>query len=252
MGKIEQVVDLLAKSKSCVAFTGAGVSTESGIPDYRSPGGVWATSDPVYYDQFLASPESRYEYWRQKSLTHAEFERAKPNVAHEVLASWEQAGKLRGVVTQNIEGKHREAGSQHVLELHGTAREVSCLDCGERWPAGPWVEQFLNEDRVPDCPQCGGRLKHATVSFGQQLPADVLEQAQQWARECDLFFALGSSLVVYPAASLPEIAKIGGAKLVIINRTETALDYQADVIINEELGPTLKAIDQCWRDRDES
>lgn len=248
MGKIEQIAEWLYESQSCVAFTGAGISTESGIPDYRSPGGVWATSDPVYFDQFLASAESRYEYWRQKSLTHAEFERAKPNVAHEILASWEQAGKLRGVVTQNIEGKHREAGSQQVLELHGTAREVSCLDCGERWPAAQWVEQFLSEDCVPDCPACGGRLKHATVSFGQQLPTDVLEQAQQWARECDLFFALGSSLVVYPASGLPEIAKIAGAKLVIINRTDTALDYLANAIINEELGPTLKAIDYYWRD----
>ena len=232
----------LAESQSAVAFTGAGISTESGIPDFRSPGGVWAKNDPVYFDDFMRSADSRYEYWRQKAEAHGDFAEAVPNVTHETLARWEQQGRLRGVITQNIDGLHQDAGSGNVLELHGTAREIACMDCDWREPAAPWVTQFLDEDRVPDCPACKGRLKHATVSFGQSLPTEVLRTASQWASEADLFLALGSSLVVEPAASLPRLARDRGARLVILNRDTTPLDAIANLIVNAPLGALFSAI----------
>lgn len=232
----ELLLNWLAESLSTVAFTGAGISTESGIPDFRSPGGVWAKNDPVYFDDFMASADSRYEYWRQKAEAHGDFADASPNITHETLAAWEQRGDLRGVITQNIDGLHQDSGSQNVLELHGTARDVACMDCDWRQPANSWVARFLAEDRVPDCPNCNGRLKHATVSFGQSLPTEVLRTASQWATESDLFIALGSSLVVHPAASLPQMARERGAKLVILNRDPTPLDTIANLIVNAPLG----------------
>ena len=222
-----------------VAFTGAGISTESGIPDFRSPGGIWAQSQPVMYNDFLRSEESRYEYWRQKAIAHQDFVGTEPNIGHQVLAEWEQAGWLRGVITQNIDGLHQDAGSRKVLELHGTAREVECLECKRRWPAGPWVEQFLAEDRAPRCSDCAGLLKHATISFGQQLDEAVLQTAIDWVGNCKLLIALGSSLVVEPAASLPRMAADVGARLVIINRDPTPLDSLADLVIHQQIGEAL-------------
>lgn len=238
----ELLLSWLAESQSTVAFTGAGISTESGIPDFRSPGGVWAKNDPVYYDDFMASADSRYEYWRQKAEAHRDFADASPNITHETLAAWENRGWLRGVITQNIDGLHHDAGSQSVLELHGTAREIACMDCDWREPADPCVARFLADDRVPDCPKCNGRLKHATVSFGQSLPTEVLRTASQWASESNLFLTLGSSLVVHPAASLPQMARERGAKLVILNRDPTPLDSIANLIVNAPLGELFKAM----------
>jgi len=232
----------LQAASSAVAFTGAGISTESGIPDFRSPQGIWAKAKPVYFHDFLTSPAARHEYWRQKSISHVDFAGAQPNDGHLALADWEASGRLRGVITQNIDGLHQAAGSRKVLELHGTAREVSCLSCCKRWPADPWVEQFLQTEKVPDCPDCGGLLKHATISFGQSLDAAVLEESFRMSRECDLFLALGSSLVVHPAAGLPEIAKQQGARLVIINREPTPLDGLADLVLHETIGPVLKRV----------
>ncbi|MBP88271.1 MAG: NAD-dependent deacetylase [Planctomycetaceae bacterium] len=241
----EQIAGWLAASKRPVAFTGAGISTESGIPDFRSPGGVWATNQPVCYDEFLRSSEARYEYWRQKAVAHRGFADAKPNLGHEALAKWESSGKLRGVITQNIDGLHQDAGSQQVLELHGTARFIACLDCAARFDAEEMVQKFIDVDTPPECPQCSGLLKHATISFGQSLPTEVLEQAMQWSRDADLFFAMGSSLVVQPAAGLPMLAKQSGARLVIINRDPTPQDELADAVIQASIGETLSAIDQC-------
>ncbi len=236
------IAEWLLTARSAVAFTGAGISTESGIPDFRSPGGVWATSQPVYFEEFLRDPLARFEYWRQKAVAHADFVQAEPNVAHRLLAAWEHAGRLAGVITQNIDGLHQIAGSATVWELHGTARQVGCLDCRFRDDAGPMVERFLAEQRVPDCPRCGGLLKHATVSFGQNLPPDVLAAAATAAQHADLFLAIGSSLVVEPAASLPALAKRSGAKLVIINRDTTPLDRLADLVVNARIGETFRTI----------
>ena len=240
---ITRVAAWLASAERPVVFTGAGISTESGIPDFRSPGGIWSKYRTVYYDEFMSSAEARHEYWRQKSEGHREFAAAEPNGGHRVIAAWEAAGKLRGVVTQNIDGLHQIAGNQNVLELHGTARKIQCQDCGARYEADPLVADFLSTDRVPVCRQCDkGRLKHATISFGQTLSAEVLQQAAQWCQEADLLLAIGSSLVVTPAADLPALTKQRGGRLVIINRDSTPLDTMADEVVHESIGATLTAI----------
>jgi NAD-dependent deacetylase len=174
---------------------------------------------------------------------HREFDAAQPNVGHQILARWETAGRIRGVITQNIDGLHQMAGSHCVLELHGTARQAACLDCSARYDINPLVAQFLATNVVPDCRACGGRLKHATVSFGQMLPPDVLMEATRWSRDADLMLAIGSSLVVTPAADLPRTAKERGARLVIINRDPTPLDSIADVVIRGSIGSLLTALD---------
>lgn len=220
------------------------MSTESGIPDFRSPGGVWAKYQPVYFSDFMASRDSRCEYWRQKCEAHREFADATPNSGHRVLADWESRGWVRGIITQNIDGLHQIAGNQQVLELHGTAREVQCMKCGERHPVQPFIDEFLESGEPPDCQQCGGPLKHATISFGQSLDECVLQQAAQWMTDSELVLALGSSLVVHPAAGLPSLAKQQGARCVIINRDPTPLDDVADLVINASLGETLAAVDR--------
>jgi NAD-dependent deacetylase len=240
----EQIARWLRDSANAVAFTGAGISTESGIPDFRSPGGVWATSQPVYFADFLQSADARLEYWRQKAALHDDMVRAQPNVAHRALAQWESSGNLRGVVTQNIDGLHQQAGSRQILELHGTAREICCLDCGERFDADEMVRGFQQSQEAPNCPHCDGFLKHATISFGQSLPEEVLSEAVLWARETDFFLVFGSSLVVEPAASLPRIAKQAGARLAIINRDATPLDTLADVTVNSGIGAAITSIER--------
>jgi len=238
-----QVAGWLREARSAVVFTGAGISTESGIPDFRSPNGVWARNTPVYYQEFLKSAAARFEYWRQKAEAAGDFEQAEPNVGHRVLAKWETADRVRGVITQNIDGLHQLAGSRRVLELHGTARWVGCLDCRARFEPVPLLAAFRAEQAVPDCPKCGGMLKSATVSFGQPLPTDVLDESTDWASECDLFLAIGSSLVVHPAAGLPALARRSGARLVIINREATDLDEMADAVIRTPIGEALSQID---------
>ncbi|GAB4143874.1 MAG: NAD-dependent deacylase [Planctomycetaceae bacterium] len=241
---LEALASLLANAKSAVAFTGAGVSTESGIPDFRSPGGVWSKYQTVYFDEFLRDPEARYEYWRQKAEAHVEFSAAQPNIAHQTLAKWESQNRLRGVITQNIDELHQIAGSKNVLELHGTARKVMCLQCSARFDADEMVRQFLAEDRVPICPECGGNTKHATISFGQSLDPDVLRESARWTNEADVFLAMGSSLVVEPAASLPRLAREHGAKLIILNRDPTPLDSLADIVIHDTLGSTFRRLNE--------
>ncbi len=241
---VSKVANWLSVAKSAIAFTGAGISTESGIPDFRSPGGIWSQSKPVYFDEFLRSEESRHEYWRQKSISHRDFADAQPNDGHTLLAGWEQQGRLRAVITQNIDGLHSLAGSKQVLELHGTARSVACLECGNRFDAEVMVAKFRAEDQVPKCDACGGITKHATISFGQPLPPDLLQKAIQLSKQADVFLAMGSSLVVEPAASLPRYAKQHGARLIIINRDPTPQDSQADVVIHASIGHTVQAIDR--------
>lgn len=240
--EIAIVANWLREAKCAIAFTGAGISTESGIPDYRSPGGVWAKNRVVYFQEFLDDADARIEAWRQKVLVRKDFKVVQPNAGHRALAKWEFEGRLKTILTQNIDGLHQIAGNKNVLELHGTAREVGCLECGVRWPATPWDEQFESTGVAPLCPHCGGYLKHAVISFGQRLSPSVLQDSWAWAKKADLFVALGSSLVVEPAASLPLVAKERGAKLVIINRDATTLDSAADCVINAPLGETLERI----------
>jgi NAD-dependent protein deacetylase/lipoamidase len=239
---IATVAGWLAASRSATVLTGAGISTESGIPDFRSPGGVWTKYRTVMFDEFMASADGRYEYWRQKCELHREFGPAQPNAGHRMLAEWEASGRIRGVITQNIDGLHQLAGSRRVLELHGTARQAACLDCRARFDIEPFIAQFNETNAVPDCPECGGRLKHATISFGQMLPPDVLMEATRWSREADLMLAIGSSLVVTPAADLPRVAKERGARLVIINRDPTPLDRIADATLCSSIGDVLTQV----------
>ncbi|MEZ6069863.1 MAG: Sir2 family NAD-dependent protein deacetylase [Pirellulales bacterium] len=190
----------------------------------------------------------RHEYWRQKYEAHRGFADAQPNDGHRCLAAWQRAGHLRAVITQNIDGLHQLACSDDVVELHGTAREVACIDCDGRYDPEPLMAQFGAEDRVPPCPDCGGRLKNATISFGQSLSSEVLERAVELARTADLLLAVGSSLVVEPAASLPRLAKQSGSRLVIINRDATPLDPLADIVINAPIGATLTQIADALND----
>lgn len=242
---IQQIADWLNESRSTVVLTGAGISTESGIPDFRSPGGIWSKYRTVYYEEFMSSKAARAEYWYQKAEMHREFFDSQPNDGHKVLAKWEQTGRLQAVITQNIDGLHQLAGNENVYELHGTARYIKCQDCEKMYDADPLVQQYLVNQELPLCEACGiDRLKHATVSFGQMLPEDVLETSIELCRQADLIFAIGSSLVVTPAANLPLMTKQSGGKLVIINRDETGLDDYADAVINAGIGETLMAIDE--------
>lgn len=237
---VSRLAEMLARSRRAVAFTGAGISTESGIPDFRSPGGVWSRYQPVTIQDFLANDEARRTFWRIRRESYADFSAAKPNAGHTALARLESAGRLEAIVTQNIDELHQMAGSRRVLELHGTARQVMCLSCERRWPAAEIQQRLEAGVETPTCDDCGGWLKSATVSFGQALPADVLAEATRISKRCDLFLAIGSSLVVQPAAMLPVHAKQAGAKLVIINKSETPLDDLADLLIQRSIGETFQ------------
>jgi NAD-dependent deacetylase len=240
---LERIADWLARAERCVVFTGAGVSTESGIPDFRSPGGVWSRTKPVLFDDYCRDPQAQLEYWRQRAETHVQFADAQPNKAHRAFARWEAQGRIRAVITQNIDGLHQLAGSLTVVELHGTAREVGCLECGARFDAAEMLEKFQATQSVPRCERCGGLTKHATISFGQALSPEVMRTSMRWSREADLFFAIGSSLVVTPAADLPVLAKQSGARLVIINREPTPLDSLADLVLNCAIGSCMETVD---------
>ena len=232
----------LRKSRHGVAFTGAGISTESGIPDFRSPGGVWSRHQPVMFQDFLADADARRRYWQIRRESIPSFRAAQPNAGHLALAKLEEQGHLVAVVTQNIDELHQRAGSRRVLEVHGTAMKVCCLACDKRWSCEEIQARLEAGEEAPTCDACGGLLKSMTVSFGQALPAEVWEEAMDLCRQCDLFLALGSSLVVYPAAQLPETAKRSGARLVIINRDPTPLDDVADLVIHASIGETLSAV----------
>lgn len=234
-----QARELIARSDRIVAFTGAGISTESGIPDYRSPAGVWANNRVIEYQEFISSRAGRIEYWRQKVAMWPEMRDARPNAGHRALAALEQAGRLRALITQNIDGLHQRAGNRNVIELHGTTVEVECLSCHERISMEDAVARIEEGDPAPECELCGGLLKPATVSFGQSMPARAMELAIAASLDCDVFLAIGSSLVVYPAASMPELAHRHGAALLILNRTATPLDAIADLVLSEEIGATL-------------
>lgn len=239
---LEHARALLRASRCAVALTGAGLSTESGIPDFRSPGGVWERFRPVEYPQFVRSPAARREHWRYKLATVPVMLEAQPNEGHRALARLEHAGRLAAVVTQNIDGLHQAAGSSTVLELHGTNRAAVCLQCGAREAIEPVLARVAAGDDEPRCAACGGILKPATVSFGQSLPRDVLEASVRLAESCDCLLAIGSSLQVQPAASLVEIAKRAGASVLILTRSATPYDELADARLDGALGTTLPAL----------
>lgn len=232
----------LREARRAVAFTGAGISTESGIDDFRSPGGLWTRHTPVMFDDFVRDAEERKRFWRQRREMMPTLLAAKPNAGHAALVKLEATGRLRGIITQNIDELHQRAGSKNVLELHGTAMKVHCLSCDKRWNCDEIQQRLDAGEEEMICDACSGYLKSMTVSFGQAMPATVMMEASQWARDCDLFIAIGSSLVVYPAAGFPEAAKRRGAKLVIINREPTPLDEVADLVIRAPIGETMRDV----------
>jgi NAD-dependent deacetylase len=232
---------LIARSQRIAGFSGAGISTESGIPDFRSPNGVWATNRIVYFHEFLQDREARIEAWRQKSLVWPAMRDAQPNAGHLAFAELERRGKLLGMITQNIDGLHQRAGNspEKVIELHGTMVAAECLSCFDRISMDEALERIAHGDAAPACEKCGGMLKPATVSFGQSMPAREMEHAALISQQCEVFIAVGSSLQVYPAAGFPELAKQSGAALIIVNRDQTPLDDLADLVIREEIGQVL-------------
>ena len=240
---IARLKEMLAKSHRAMVFTGAGISTESGIPDFRSPSGLWTRMKPIQFQDFVASRRVRREAWARRFEGEDTIGRAEPNAGHRAIARLVAMGRVSLVVTQNIDGLHQQGGvpEDKVVEVHGTTRYCKCLSCGLRYENDVVKRMWAETGDAPDCTSCGGIIKAATISFGQAMPEAEMERATLEARECDLVLAIGSSLVVYPAAGIPIAAKQNGARLVILNREETELDPIADLVINAEIGPVLSA-----------
>lgn len=239
-----RLTELLAAARSAVIFTGAGISTDSGIPDFRSPGGLWSQFRPIEFDEFVNSETSRREAWQRKFAMDAALGSPQPNVGHQAIATLHRAGKVSHVITQNIDGLHQESGipAEKVIELHGNNTYARCLSCKTRYELAPIKQQFLADQTPPHCPSCGGIIKSAVISFGQPMPPVAMAQAEQATRSADLFIAIGSSLQVYPAAGFPRLATELDIPLVILNREPTDLDPIADLVINQEISPTLTEV----------
>jgi NAD-dependent deacetylase len=235
---------MLDAGRSAVVFTGAGVSTDSGIPDYRSPGGIWTKYRPVDFNDFLASEDMRREFWRRKFATHGTLQRARPSRGHRAIAELVRRGTVATVITQNVDGLHEASGVpvERLIEIHGNTTYARCLDCGVRHELEPIRRAFEADETLPHCHNCGGVVKTATISFGQSMPEAEMRRAEEATLACDLFLAVGSSLTVYPAAGFPALAKRKGARLAIVNREPTELDQIADLVVHGEIGPTLGAV----------
>jgi len=243
---IEDAADRIQKAEKILVFTGAGLSTESGIPDFRSPGGVWDRYDPsdFLFQKIISDEKAREKYWQMSTAFYASMKDALPNRTHLAVKALEDMGKLLAVVTQNIDALHHKAGNSpdKIIEIHGTAFSVSCLSCGKRYERDDIESRLRAGVKVPCCDDCSGILKPDTISFGQAMPEDKMAEAFRCAEACDLCMALGSSLVVYPAAAIPMHAADSGAELIIINRDQTPQDDRADLVIHASLGETLSRI----------
>ena len=234
----KELSQYIKESKNIVIFTGAGISTESGIPDFRGPQGVWKTNTPIYFQDFIGSEEVRRESWKRKFSGKDIIKKAKPNTGHLAVAEIISKHQSAYLITQNVDNLHQDAGvpDDKITELHGNASYASCLDCGIRSELRPIKKLFLENEVVPYCDSCGGIIKTATISFGQSMPEEGMQIAQRKTLGCDLFITIGTSLVVYPAAGFPKLAKEIGAKLIIINNEPTDLDPIADLVIHEQIG----------------
>lgn len=243
-GELSDLRRMLDRAQRVVVFTGAGISTESGIPDFRSPGGIWSRMKPIYFQDFVASEDARVEAWRRKFESDPVMRAARPNRGHRAVAKLVADGKVSHVVTQNIDGLHQASGipERQVIELHGNSTYAHCLDCQRRYELDDLRPGFEATGRPPRCDDCGGWVKTATVSFGQSMPAAAMVRAEEAVLACDLCLVAGSSLVVYPAAGFPELAKRRGAGLVIVNREATEMDRIADLVLHREIGDTLGAV----------
>lgn len=240
MSERDRLAAMIGEAHCVVIFTGAGVSTESGIPDFRSPGGYWTKNKPIYFEDFMRDPELQRESWRRKFESDGTFEMAKPNKGHMAIAKLIREGKASHVITQNVDNLHQVSGipEEQIIELHGNSSYALCLSCRARYEIEPLRQAYEADGTYPSC-NCGGVVKTATISFGQAMPEHEMLRAQEATEACDLFISIGSSLVVYPAAGFPIIAKERGAQLAILNREETELDPIADLVLNDEIGPTL-------------
>ena len=234
----KELTQYIIEAKNIVVFTGAGISTESGIPDFRGPQGVWKTNTPIYFQDFIGSEEVRRESWKRKFSGKDIIKKAKPNTGHLAVAEIINKHQSAYLITQNVDNLHQDAGvpEDKITELHGNTSYASCLDCRIRYELRPIKKAFLEDEAVPYCDSCGGIIKTATISFGQSMPEEGMQIAQRKTLGCDLFITIGTSLVVYPAAGFPKLAKETGAKLVIINNEPTDLDPIADLVIHEQIG----------------
>ena len=235
--------EIIRKAQKILVFTGAGLSTEAGIPDFRSPGGIWDKYDPseFYFDRFMSDEKAREKYWEMGREFYKPMKDAIPGRAHLPIKTLEDKGKLQVIVTQNIDHLHHKAGNtpEKIIEIHGTAFSVSCMSCRKKYDRDEIEKRLDSGIRVPYCDDCKGILKPDTISFGQAMPEDKMTEATKYARECELCMVLGSSLVVYPAASIPVLAAQNGARLIIINLEETPLDSQADLVIHKPISDVL-------------
>jgi len=241
MSDAEALRGLIESASRIVVFTGAGISTESGVPDFRSPGGVWSRMSPIYFQDFVASEDKRREAWGRAFSGAAGWTGARPNTGHYAVARLVASGKASAVITQNVDNLHQDAGTpaDKVIELHGNASYATCLECGLRHELADLKAPFLERGAIPACRVCSGIVKTATISFGQPMPEAAMARAEAASIACDLFLVLGSSLVVYPAAGFPLLAKRHGARLAIVNREPTEQDRYADLVLHAEIGPTL-------------
>ena len=242
--QLQDAIELMQQAKRIVALSGAGISTESGIPDFRSPGSIWQEQPPVSYFDFIHKPEARQKYWQTRRNLSGQVATAQPNAAHKALAELERRGVLLGIITQNFDGLHHDAGNEakRIVEIHGTSREAACTLCGTRSSMIDLQQRIDAGEIDPRCPECGGYLKSATILFGQRVPEIELTRAREMAASCDLFLVVGSSLKVTPAATLPRLALSRDVPLIIINLQPTPLDDYAEVVIHERAGLILPQI----------
>jgi NAD-dependent deacetylase len=244
MSPQDRLAGLIADAERVVVFTGAGISTESGVPDFRSPGGVWSRMKPIYFEEFRASEAMRREAWRRTFTGVMGWTGAKPNAGHMAVARLVARGKVAAVITQNVDNLHQDSGvpAERIIELHGNASYATCLECGMRHELEVLKQSFLGRGEIPSCRDCGGLVKTATISFGQPMPQGQMVRAEEATLACDLFLVLGSSLVVYPAAGFPLLAKRNDAALAIVNREPTEQDPYADLVIHDGIGPVMSKI----------
>ena len=244
---IAELAGMLRGARRGVVFTGAGISTESGIPDFRSPGGIWTKMMPVQFQDYIADPEARRISWERRFEMEETWNAVRPNSGHLAVTELMRRGHVRAVITQNIDNLHQASGvpDDRVIELHGNTRYAKCLTCNTRMEIADIRLHFDAHGAAPDCKFCGGIIKTATISFGQAMPEDEMARAEKASLDADLFLVAGSSLVVYPAAAFPLLAKRAGARLVILNREETEQDPYADLVLHKEIGPTLTAAVQA-------
>jgi NAD-dependent deacetylase len=237
----EALARLISAAHRVVVFTGAGISTESGIPDFRSPGGIWTKMMPINFDDFIASAEARRESWRRRFEMEGTWTSVKPNAGHGAVAELVRRGKVTHVITQNIDNLHQDSGvpEDRVIELHGNTRYAKCLTCNLRVEIADIRAHFDTFGEPPECKFCGGIVKTATISFGQAMPEEEMDRAKRATLACDLMLVLGSSLVVYPAAGFPLLAKRNGARYAIVNREETEQDPYADLVLHEGIGAVM-------------